>query len=227
MNLRPRKIKAVFFDLDGTLVNSEPLKAEALSLTMQQFGAIVPKEIYKKVMGQSWEVVLNEFFQHGNKEIPENDFNPFFRTHYRQLIQSKIQTDLELCALMKALKVRGIKLAVVSSAAKWMVDEILKQISLDQVFDLIVTGDDVKKHKPDPEAYHFALQKLQASPNETLIFEDSEAGFQAAREVGVPVIAVLHDYNQNHSFQNTLAQIHSISEAKNVFQKLFDGGFKL
>ncbi|MNL12341.1 Phosphorylated carbohydrates phosphatase [compost metagenome] len=220
------QLQALFFDLDGTLVDSEPLKAQALSMTMKHFGMKVPKEIYKSVMGQSWEVVLKKFFGHGGKEIPESEFNPIFREQYRALIASEISTNADLNKWLREVKNKNIRIALVSSGARWMVEGILKQLQLENIFDLVVTGDDVKKHKPDPEAYLFALKALKVHPEKALIFEDSEAGLAAAKAAGVKSIALHHDYNQSHDFSSSLKEIHSFAEAQDL-EKFLKGNFQI
>jgi len=220
------QLQALFFDLDGTLVDSEPLKAQALSMTMKHFGADVPKEIYKSVMGQSWEVVLKKFYTHGGKEIPETDFNPIFREKYRALIASEIAPNAKLNKWLTETKNKNIQIALVSSGARWMVDGILKQLQLENTFDLVVTGDDVTKHKPDPEAYLFALEQLKVSPEKALIFEDSEAGLAAAKAAGVKSIALHHDYNQSHDFSSSLKEIQSFAEAQDL-EKFLKGNFQI
>lgn len=226
MNSNTPQLQALFFDLDGTLVDSEPLKAEALSMTMRHFGAEVPKEIYKNVMGQSWEVVLKSFFAYGKKEVPEIEFNPIFKEKYQALITTKISANAELNAWLKDIKSKKISMALVSSGARWMVEGILRQLQLENIFDLVVTGEDVKKHKPDPEAYLYAMSRLNVSPERTLIFEDSEAGLAAAKAAGVKSIALHHDYNQSHDFSSSLKEIKSFTEAQDL-EKFLKGSFQL
>jgi haloacid dehalogenase superfamily, subfamily IA, variant 3 with third motif having DD or ED/haloacid dehalogenase superfamily, subfamily IA, variant 1 with third motif having Dx(3-4)D or Dx(3-4)E len=214
-------IKALFFDLDGTLVDSEPLKALSLSETMKHFGADVAPDVYKSVMGQSWERVLQEFFKHGEITISENEFNPIFREKYKVLIATQLTANAKLRSWLLDLKSQNLKLALVSSAACWMIDGILKQVKLEDIFDLIVSGDDVKKHKPDPEAYLLALKKLTLNPADVLIFEDSEAGILAARNSNIKAIALYHDYNRNHDFTDSVHQLENLLDARDFLKKNF------
>lgn len=213
-------LKALLFDLDGTLVDSEPLKAEAISLAFQELGHTVSAHIYKEVMGQSWEKVLEHFSQAAQTQIPESEFNPIFRKHYQKLISDKVQMKSDLVQFLDYAKSLNLQMGVVSSASKWMVDGILSKLSLEKYFSLVINQQDVSKHKPDPEAYLVALKKLQLNANETLVFEDSEAGVQAALSAGCQCIAIRHDFNERHQFTGALQVLNSFEAAEPIVAAL-------
>lgn len=78
------------FDMDGTLVKSEPLKGKALALACLDYGATVDHNIYKEVMGESWQVVTNCFFKHADIAPSLSEFNLAFRSHYEQMQVSNL-----------------------------------------------------------------------------------------------------------------------------------------
>ena len=210
-------MKTVLFDLDGTLANTEVLKAQGISLALRHFGGMVNPGIYKQVMGQSWETVTNKFFQRANIKIPLAEFDPIFRENYSTLIDT-LEKDAGVENLLRLLKSQNYKLGLVSSAAPWMIDKILSRLEFTQVFDAIVSGDDVKNHKPDPEAFLLSLQKLQADPATTIVFEDSEPGFKAAHAAGLKVYGIRHEFNDDHDFSLCAHVFDSIAQAESLFK---------
>lgn len=209
-------LKALLFDLDGTLVDSEPLKAEAISLVFREMGHSVSVNVYKDVMGQSWEKVIEHFAKAAGTTIDEEKFNPIFRTHYQKLITEKVQIKSDLISFLDFALKLNLKMAVVSSASQWMVDGILKKLELQKYFSLVITQQDVTKHKPDPEAYLVALKKLDVQASEAWVFEDSEAGVQAALGAGCECLAIRHDFNERHQFTGAQAVLRSFAAAESL-----------
>lgn len=210
-------MKTVLFDLDGTLADTEVLKAQGLSLAVLHFGGTVSPGVYKNVMGQSWEAVTAKFFQRANIQVSYQEFDPVFREIYTSLIDS-LKPDLGTEKLVQSLKSKNHQLGLVSSAAPWMIDKILARLNFQNVFDSIVGGDDVKNHKPDPEAYLVMLQKLKADANTTIAFEDSESGFKAASAANLKVYGIRHEYNGGHDFKLCAQVFDHLSQAEILFQ---------
>lgn len=209
-------MKTVLFDLDGTLANTEVLKAQALSLAVRHFGGFVSPGVYKNVMGQSWQAVTQKFFDRANMQISLDEFDPIFREIYSGLIDS-LDKNQNVDAFVRSLKSSGYKLGLASSAAPWMIEKILARLELQNIFDAIVGGDDVKKHKPDPEAYLLILQKLNAQPETTIVFEDSESGFQAAHAASLKVYGIRHEFNEDHDFSLCAQVFDELSQAQVLF----------
>ncbi len=200
------------FDMDGTLVNSEPLKGKALALACLDYGATVDHNIYKEVMGESWQVVTNHFFKHADIAPSLAEFNLAFRSHYEQMLSEQLELNDGAKAYLNSLKLAGKKCGVVSSAATWMVENILTSLKLEDTFDLVITQEDVIKHKPDPEAYNLALSGLNASPEQTIVFEDSAAGIQAGKASGCDVVAIQHEFNGKNDLSDTIKIINTYEE---------------
>ncbi|MGI9889865.1 HAD family hydrolase [Vibrio chagasii] len=200
------------FDMDGTLVNSEPLKGKALALACLDYGVKVDHNIYKEVMGESWQVVTNHFFKHADIAPSLSEFNLGFRSHYERMLSEQLELNDGAKAYLESLKLAGKKCGVVSSAATWMVENILTSLKLEDTFDLVITQEHVTKHKPDPEAYNLALSGLNASPEQTIVFEDSSAGIQAGKASGCDVVAIQHEFNGKNDLSNTIKIINTYEE---------------
>jgi HAD superfamily hydrolase (TIGR01509 family) len=107
---------------------------------------------------------------------------------YRETL-GELRINAALLALATSLR-HCIKTALVTTASAESVRAILGRFDLDEAFDLVITGDDVTRHKPDPQAYDLALERLQVKPRECLAFEDSDVGVASAEAAGVPVVRV-------------------------------------
>ena len=203
---------AYLFDMDGTLVNSEPLKGKALAQACEHYGTKVEDKIYQTVMGQNWPTVTQHFFNHAQIAPNLAEFNQIFKEHYQYLLTHQLKETKGSFVLLNHLKEEGKKIAVVSSAAGWMVKQILAQLELDDFFDIIISLEDVTQHKPHPEAYLLALEKLKIEANDTLVFEDSYAGITAGDQAGCDVIAVKHEFNMNNDLSLAKFCISDFSE---------------
>ncbi|WP_246201088.1 HAD family hydrolase [Vibrio ziniensis] len=198
--------------MDGTLVNSEPLKGKALALACGDYGSTVDFNIYKDVMGENWQMVTRHFFKNANIFPELAEFNKHFRAHYEQLLAENLKLNPGAKAYIKYLNDEGKRCAVVSSAATWMVDNILNALELRDSFEVVITQDHVTKHKPDPEAFNLALLKFDVTPEHALIFEDSNAGVLAGLASGCDVVAVRHAFNGKNDLSGAIACIDSFEE---------------
>ncbi len=203
---------AVIFDMDGTLVNNEPLKGEALAETCRRHGGESRRDIYKDVMGCKYEVVRSYFSQNAQISIDDDTFDTTFKEVYLNLLNKEVLLTEGAREYLAILKNENHKLALVSSAQRWQVNSLLDRLSMDSDFDLIVTREDVHDHKPSPEAYLLALEKLRLKANDVLVFEDSSSGLIAAGEAGCQVVAIRHVYNQKHDFSSAIREIESFKE---------------
>jgi HAD superfamily hydrolase (TIGR01509 family) len=202
----------VLFDLDGTVADTEILKAKGLALTVQSFGGRASPEVYRSVMGQSWEAVTGAFFSAAGISISLCDFNSVFRNLYGQLIENELIESRSIHRFVRFLKSQSVRLGLVSSASPWMIQKALAKLSLEHSFDVIVSNADTEKHKPHPEAYLLALKRLGAAATSTIAFEDSESGFQAAARAGIGVYGVRHTFNVSHDFSLCKAVISTFDE---------------
>jgi HAD superfamily hydrolase (TIGR01509 family) len=203
---------AFLFDLDGTLVTSEPLKGLALAQTCRDYGGVAEPSLYGEVMGENWRTVVEHFFHAAGIAPDYEAFSARFRKTYARLLDEEVALSEGARELIAEARGCGIRIGLVSSAAAWMVDRLLAKFALVEQFDAVVAGEHVARHKPDPESYLLALEQLQASPGDTVVFEDSTAGVLAATAAGCRCIAVRHALNATHDFSAAQRTITSFNE---------------
>jgi len=212
LNHKSEVYKAYLFDMDGTLVNSEPLKGKALALACTFYGEQPDYHIYQDVMGQDWPTVTQHFFKASKINPNSDEFNLHFKNHYQALLKEQLKLTKNVKPYLNHLKLKGYKIGLVSSAAGWMLEQILRQLALEEYFDIFISQEDVDKHKPNPEAYLLALEKLGLTPDKVMVFEDSYAGISAATKAGCDVIAINHEFNRYNDLSGAKASISDFSE---------------
>ena len=127
------------------------------------------------------------------------DFDAFLFDVMGTIIKHHDDTELittqGIREFLDFLKEEDKKLGIVTSLGRSRLDFYLKYLDLDAYFDVVVTRDDVKAHKPDPEPYRFALEQLGVQPERAIAFEDSVEGVTSAKDAGIFTVLIRPDFN--------------------------------
>jgi len=207
---------AILFDMDGVIVLTETLKAEAHVAAVEHVGGHGNRDLYIQMLGQSHESIRSAYLRAAGIQADPERYTQYYRKMYHNLLDTKLVIRPGVKELVKELHKLGFLLAVVSSSSAASITKILESIQLIDVFDVRVTSDDTKERKPDPAPYLLALKKLGISAEQALIFEDSPSGVEAAIRAGVRVVAVRHDFNQDQEFAGTIAILASFQEPDKI-----------
>lgn len=180
------KKNTALFDLDGTLFSTDEVNYGAYNKAIIEygFGELDYNFFVTECASHSYRSFIPRIIQnskndgsHENIELIEAIHNLKKKSYSEFIPLSRVNTHLfNMIDLLKPTH----NLAIVSNASKSNCIEILDYYNKTQLFDLIVTNEDVTKHKPDPECFNYAMQKLGATPESTMIFEDSPVGIEAA-----------------------------------------------
>ena len=177
-------IKALLFDCDGTLVDSETLSACATDYAFRRIlKRPLTEEESKKLLGRPANKILEEWFQETGKEIFEEATNYFVETMNEVKPYDGIEDMLQFFS-------RKLRMAIVSSSSKEIVMRMLIATKLSSYFEFIVGHEDTDKHKPNPEPILEAIKRLQIKHDECIYIGDQPYDIMAAREAGVKVIGV-------------------------------------
>lgn len=214
------ELKAVLFDFDGTLADTEKYNIEYFSLAMSRFGVTVTEEDRKALVGNTDPGIISRILSRAPRTVSMEEWRAT-----RASVGNTYEHDERLKPepgapeLLSALKERGIKLAVVSSTHSTMITAALKRLSLHSCFSLVLCGDMTEERKPDPGPYLIAMDKLGVKPEESVIVEDSPSGIQSGKAAGAVVIAYkggcyeqdtsLADYEVSH-FSEMLPILESL-----------------
>lgn len=194
-------IKAVIFDLDGTMVNSMWMWHDIDIEYLERFNILLPEGLQAEIEGMSFHETAiyfkNRFQIEDSLEEIKASWNAMAWDKYTLEVPLKegIKEFLELC------KSRQIKLGIATSNSRELVTQILKVHEISDYFDCIMTGCDVLHGKPAPDIYLAVSEQLKIEPENCLVFEDIVPGIQAGLNAGMKVCAVEDDYSADQISQ--------------------------
>ena len=161
----------------------------AYSRALLEVGArIEPEDVARAAAGRQWRDFLPALLREAGVECDPAAVARRKGELYREMV-GELRVNSALITLAASVR-PGMQTVLVTTASAESVRAILRHFDLGDAFDLVITGDDVSRHKPDPEAYRLALVRLQLDPRECLAFEDSDVGLASAKAAGVPVVRV-------------------------------------
>ena len=182
---RPARIKAALFDFDGTLADTERFGIE-LDEEAYAFYGITPTPAEKaSLSGTDGSESIPALFRAHGMEVSAEEF--FAHRRPSDVIYQELPIEASPGAreVMQRLHASSARIAVVSTTRHALVETGLRRIGLACFVDLVVGGDNVTHHKPDPEPYARALEAFGATPADAVAFEDSPAGVASAQAAGV------------------------------------------
>ena len=185
-----RKLKAVFFDMDGVMIDSEREMFDMLRKTLRHKNVELPlDEIIDTYMGFSSNYIYSTIIEkYGFPQSVEE----FRKEHYRLQGSYYADGNLEpipgLIMILDYLSARGVRMAIVSSTGSRNVLQALNRLAVIKYFDFIITGDIVESAKPSPEGYMRAAKYLGVTKSESFVIEDSKIGIKAAKGAGLEVV---------------------------------------
>lgn len=191
-------LKALFFDMDGTIFNSESIHAEAMFLIAKEYNIrspLSPDAVHQLLMGKADHLVFEiiKDWEGVPKEWTAEDFIARKNANVIELLRKAELSSFfarEVSQLLTDARKDGLFIALVTSSEKVVTEELLKIAKLDTFFDYVLTRDDTPHVKPNPWPYLKAREISGFEVFETLIFEDSNVGLEAASLSGSHVIKV-------------------------------------
>lgn len=181
-------LKAILFDLDGTLVNSEEYYIKSMSNIATHFGVSVPNEEFFKFIGKDMDTTYSMF-----EELIKKDrstwidyYNDYFKSvdpiHFNKLLFNDIEETFI------GIKEKGIKIGICSMSPTYYIEQAVKECGIDKYVDYYVSGETCKNNKPAPDIYLKALNDLNINSDEALVVEDAKEGILAAKGAGIKVV---------------------------------------
>jgi pyrophosphatase PpaX len=180
-------MKAIIFDFDGTLADTLPVCFYAFQSVFKEFDDIeVTSDEIKSMFGPSETGIIKENLKNSNWEKAIELYYQKYREKHAELVMA----NEELNDLLQLLKKQGYKLGIVTGKAKKSLLISLDYLNMSEIFDVIITGDDVSIPKPHPEGLNQALALLNVTNEEALFIGDSDADIEAGKQANVRTIGV-------------------------------------
>lgn len=213
-------IKAVIFDMDGVLIDSEIVYLTYLYREMKKDYPFITIEDLRPIVGGSSAMTGKILYEAAGCPMEPEKFAIYIRNVFAgcQVWYPDIMRK-EVPGLLKTLHDRGLKVGLASSTGPDGIDRVLTQCEIKESFDYIISGDMFKESKPNPEIYLFSAKKLEAESEECLVVEDSTYGITAGKRAGMTVAAMEDD---RFGFDQSRAdyKIHNLNQVLDILDEL-------
>jgi len=206
-------MKAFIFDMDGVIIDSEPLHNEIILQTLAYFKIPFVAENLEQYAGTTTAFLFSKIVEERNLALDVAEMVDY-KDQY--VIQGILDSDLVpipgILDLLAALKQLQIPVAIASSSAVPFIDAVVEKLKLVNRFDIIMSGEALPKSKPDPAIYLLTANQLGVNPLDCVVLEDASLGVQAAKAAGMFCIA----------FQNKNSGQQNLSQADQIVAKISD-----
>jgi len=190
--------KTILWDMDGVISDSCSFHFAAWQETFAVRGIEFTKEDFTHLFGTRNDFIIGSIM---GKELSERDVKIMVQEKeeaFRRKATGRIQPFPGVVRLLNALKKGNFRLGLVSSAPRENIDLALGELNLAGIFNCIVFGQEVSESKPSPQIYLLAAEKLQATPNDCTVIEDSPLGVKAAKTAGMKCLAVTNTHRREN-----------------------------
>jgi len=206
-------IQAFIFDMDGVIIDSEPLHFEVDMETMRYLGTEITKEELERFVGMTnpemWAVLREE------RSLPQTveEIIEYQLAAKIKALRERSYAPIDgIAELLDGLKRRGIPVGIASSSPRSFIEEVVAKFGIAPHFACVVSGEEVDRGKPAPDVYLEAARQLGADPRQCVVLEDSRNGIAAAKAAGMTCIGYVNENSGNQDLSAADRVVRSISE---------------
>lgn len=204
--------EAVIFDMDGVLIDSEPLHFAVLTEVLAAVGHTLTRAENEEFIGTTTEAMFSTLIARHALPGTVRDYETRYDVGVLRVLQEPHAPAPGVTALVERLRERGVRLAVASSSRKLWVEATLRALGLTDTFGVVIAGDDVEHGKPDPAIYLLAARRLGVAPDRCLAIEDSPNGVQSARAAGMRVLGIRTEYTAHLHLDGVVRTVDSLAD---------------
>ena len=206
-------MRAVIFDMDGVIVDSEPLHFEVCMEVTRRLGKKIEKDYFNKYVGVSNPVMWEEII----KDLKiENTVDKILELQMDLTIklfnESSLGAISGIIKLMEDLKNNGIVCAIASSSPMIFIEAVVKKLGLEKYLEFYFSGETLGKSKPEPDIFIETAKKLGVNPKEVVVIEDSKHGVQAAKSAKMTCIGYVNPNSGNQDLSKADYICNDINE---------------
>jgi HAD superfamily hydrolase (TIGR01509 family) len=205
--------KAIIFDMDGVISDTQKFHAEVESLLLKTFDIdMKPEEITKIYAGVADEKMFAQIFKNHGIKVDSVEKIVFKKWDLmRKVAHGKITEIPHAVELIQTLKKNGFKLAIASASTKAFINEVLLSLNISKYFDTIVSAQEVQNGKPSPDIFLLAAQKLGIQPEEAVVIEDGKSGMIGATAANMKSIGLVTDVNADYPATQLVSSLDEIT----------------
>ena len=193
-------IKAVAFDMDGLMFDTEAVYWRSAEALLRKRGHEYTQELCDAIMGRPPQFCFELFKERFGFPETWQELQRESEDYFLEFLADGFDTMPGLDELLGFLERKNIPKGICTSSAFRVVDDVLKRKAMWPRFQFVLTAEDIRNGKPAPEIYRKAAERFNVSPSEMLVLEDSVAGSQAARAAGAYPVVVLAEHNKDGDF---------------------------
>ena len=186
----PQPFRAVIFDLDGVLADSEPRWTEIDKKLLAEYGVSYHDEYHRNVLGVSYRLAVEFYKKTFGLSVPTEELMRRRGEIAAEFFASRIGLFPSTRAVIKELRQMNLHLAVATSSVSASARPFLDRHGLTTFFEVILTGEEIERGKPAPDIYQRTAEKLGVPTNECLVIEDALSGIAAGKDAGMRVAAI-------------------------------------
>ncbi|MCY1664414.1 HAD family hydrolase [Rhizobium sp. SL86] len=186
----PRPPKAVIFDMDGLLLDTEILHRQSIISAAGSLNLPIGPSIYEGMLGRPWVSIAELLREHYGQDFDADGFRQIWLDHFHELAETRLEMKSGAAALLDILDALELPRALCTSSAHFQVEHHLGKLDLKQRFTHIVAHGDYPRGKPHPDPYLEAARRLGIAPADCLALEDSFNGIRSAASAGMMAVMV-------------------------------------
>jgi HAD superfamily hydrolase (TIGR01509 family) len=189
-------IRAVIFDMDGLMIDSEPLQKEAWQATLRRYGHEMDGALFAQLIGLRISEDAVRLRDRFNLPVTAEVLLRQRTESFLAGLPGRLRAMPGLSELIADLRARGLKRALATSGERRYVAMVMSELNLDGAFDATVVAEDVTRGKPAPDVYLLAAERLGLPPAQCLVLEDAPNGVAAAKAARMKCVAVPNQYTR-------------------------------
>lgn len=208
------RFKGILFDMDGVIVDTEPLHRKAYFKMFQEMGISVSEEMYATFTGASTQKVCTRLIESFGLDCTWKELAEIKRQYFKHYFDNDPDFDLipGVKNLIEHYRQEGLKLVLASSAHMNTINWVFEKFGLDKYFVGKISGADLKESKPHPEIFELAAKMSGEARENCMVIEDSTNGIQAANAAGIFVVAFTSPHTSQQDYSTADKIIHDYQE---------------